>query len=165
MANLIRRDVKALRRYIAEWAFRTRRRPDPAHTPTYWYSCCRQSDVDQILEPGQTFDVHWVAGAPGSPDLPNRYLTLAATLIGPYRDPFTSLAEGNVYTVNAQDVTADTWEAQMPVSAMVLPTDLPKGLYQLRTKVLITIDSDTNTERKGTVSESMGVIRVGRGGP
>jgi hypothetical protein len=164
VVGLIRRDLKALRRYLAE-RFGKRRRPDRAHTPTFWYSCCRQSDIDQILEPGQTFDLHWEAGAPGSPDLPSRYLTLTATLIGPYRDPFTSVADGDVYTVNAQEVGADTWEAQTPVSTLVLPTDLPKGLFQLRAKLLITIDPGTNTERKRTVSESMGVIRVGRGGP
>ena len=116
------------------------------------------------MDPGQTFDLHWVAGEPGSPDLPTRHLTLSASLIGPYRDPFSGVADGNVYTVNAPDVNADTWEAQQPVSSMALPADLPEGLFQLRTRLLIAVDSETNPEGVGTVSESMGVIRVGRSG-
>lgn len=108
------------------------------------------------------FHLHWIAGEPGEPELPTRFVTLSAALIGPYRDPFLSVANGDVYTVNAPDVTADTWEAQQPVSSMLLPADLPGGLYQLRTRLLIEVDSESHQRRMGQVSESTGVVQVVR---
>jgi hypothetical protein len=86
-------------------------------------------------------------------------------LVGPYGDPFSKVADGEIRTVTAPDIVADTWEAQKPVSSMFLPPDLPNGLFQLRLKVLIAVDSETSAESMGVVSESMGVIRVGRGDP
>ena len=151
-----------MRKYLAERLSRTPRRAHRTDTPTYWYRCCRQSDVDQIVEPGQTFSVHWVAGEPGTPDLPTRYVTLSADLRGPYRDPFSNIADGEVLTISAPDIVADTWEAQGPVSSMLLPTDLPVGLFQVWTRLRIAVDSETQEQRMGTVSESMGVVRVER---
>jgi len=140
-------------------------RLDKARGATYWYRCCPKSDVEQIWEPGQTFDLHWLAGEPGSPDLPTRHVTLRAELVGPYRDPFSKVGGDAVRTVTAPDITADTWEAQKPVSSMVLPPDLPNGLFQLRLKLLMGVDSETSAESLGVVTKSMGVIRVGRGDP
>jgi hypothetical protein len=128
----------------------------------YYYTCCSKSDIEQTLEPGQNFNLHWLTEH-GARDLPTRYVTLSATLIGPYRDPFSGVADGELRTVSAPYITADTWEAQEPVSSVLLPTDLPSGLFQLRARVLIAIDSESNSESLGTMSESVGVIRVGRG--
>lgn len=132
--------------------------PNQLHKPTYWYRCCEKSDVEQTLEAGQTFHLHWLAEAAlPSPPPTERYVTLSAALVGPYRDPFLDLADGDVHTLSAPDISADTWEAQTLVSSMVLPTDIPNGLYQLRLKWL---DSKTSE----TFAKSMGVIRVGSGG-
>ena len=117
------------------------------------------------MEPGQPFDLHWSAGEPATPDLPTRRVTLRAELAGPYRDPFLKVADGDVRTVAAPDITADTLEAQKPVSSMLLPTDLPDGLFLLRLSMLIAPDSETGTGTMGVVSESMSVIRVGQSVP
>jgi hypothetical protein len=132
-----------------------RSEPPEVRKPMYWYRCCSKSDVEQVLQSGQTFDLHWLVEA----DLPTptpteRYLTLSAALVGPYRDPFLNISDGDVRTLTAPDITADTWEAQELVSSMVLPTDLPNGLYQLR---LTWLDS----KQSATFATSMGLIRVG----
>ena len=31
-----------------------------ANKPAYWYTCCEKSDVEQSLQAGQTFDLHWL---------------------------------------------------------------------------------------------------------
>ncbi len=131
--------------------------------PTYWYRCCSKSEVEQVWEPGQTSTLHWLAGEPGAPDLPTRYVTLHAELVGPYRDPFAKIADADLRTVTAPDITADTWEVQKPVTSIVLPADLPNGLYQLRLKVLIAVDFEESAQGTGVVSESIGVIRADRG--
>jgi hypothetical protein len=109
------------------------------------------------LEPGQTFNLRWLA----DPELPlpiptQRYVTLSAALVGPYLDPTRNVADGDVRTITAPDVTADTWEAQTPVSSIVLPKDLPTGLYQLHTITIL------DPETRGESSRGIGVIRVGR---
>ena len=135
-----------------------RSRPTEVRTPTYGYNCCAKSDIEQILSPGQTFNLHWSAELALGDSVPMpRYVTISAELVGPYEDPFSvNSAGGDVRTVTAADVTADTWEAQQVVSSMVLPADLPSGLFQVRLKQ--SIDS-------GTTMESMGIVRVGSRSP
>lgn len=129
-------------------------KPPEVRKPTYWYRCCAKSDVEQILQSGQTFDLHWLVETElPSPAPTERYLNLSAALVGPYRDPFLNISDGDVRTVSAPDVVADTWEAQELVSSMVLPTDLPNGLYQLRLKWL-------DSKKSATFATGMGVIRV-----
>ena len=108
------------------------------------------------MEAGQTFSLRWV----GETELPlptptGRYVTLAADLVGPYLDPFLSLADGDLHTVTAPDVTADLWQAETPVSSLALPPDLPAGMYQLRTRTLL------DPETRGAFSTGMTVVRVG----
>jgi hypothetical protein len=122
----------------------------------YWYTCCTKSDIEQTLEPGQTFELHWLAeNEPRLPLLTQRYVTLSAALVGPYVDPTRNVANRDIRTVTAPDVTADTWEAQAPVSSIVLPKDLAPGLYQLHTITIL------DPQTRGEFSRSMGVIRVG----
>jgi hypothetical protein len=108
------------------------------------------------LEAGQTFDLHWIAVTELPLPIPTgRYVTLAADLAGPYLDPFLNIADGDVRTVAALDVTADLWEAETPVSSMALPPDLPAGMYQLRMTTLV------DPETRGASSTGMTVVRVG----
>ena len=139
---------------------RLRPTPKVVNNTKYWYRCCAQTDVEQVLEPGQTFDLHWLTDTELPLPTPiHRYVTLSAALVGPYLNPFTNVADGNVQTISAPDITADTWEAQTPVSSMALPSDLPSGLYQLRTSTLL------DPQTRGVTSSGIGVIRVGRAAP
>lgn len=131
--------------------------PKGVGKPVYWYRCCAKSDVEQTLEAGQTFDLHWLADTElPLPTPTQRYVTLSAALVGPYLDPARNVTDGDVRTVTARDITADTWEAQTPVSSMILPNDLPNGLYQLRFSTIL------DTETRGAAASGVGVIRVGR---
>jgi hypothetical protein len=113
--------------------------------------------VEQTLEAGHTFDLHWLTETElPLPTPTQRYVTLCAALVGPYLDPTRNVPDGDVRTVAAPDVIADTWEAQTPVSSMVLPKDLALGLYQLRTSTIL------DPETRGEASSGIGVIRVGR---
>jgi len=128
--------------------------------PTYWYRCCAKSDLAHDLEAGKTFDLHWIAETELPLPIPTgRYVTLAADLVGPYQDPFSNIADGDVHTVAAPDVTADLWEAETPVSSMALPAELPAGAYQLRTTTLL------DPETRGASSTAMTVVRVARPTP
>jgi hypothetical protein len=132
-------------------------RPKAVRKPTYWYRCCAKSDIDQTLEAGQIFDLHWMAETELPLPIPTgRYVILAADLVGPYLDPFLNIADGDVHTVAAPDVTADLWEAETPVSSFALPADLPPGVYQLRTTTLL------DPETRGASSAGMTVVRIGR---
>src|SRR6266446_6317483 len=133
------------------------RAPNETGKPTYWYTCCEKSDVEQTLEAGQTFELHWLAERELPLPTPTQhYVTLSLAMFGPYVDPFSYVADSVVRTLNAPDVIADTWEAQAPVSSIVLPNDLPNGLYWFRTGIII------EPETRGEAASGMGVIRVGK---
>lgn len=111
--------------------------PPASHQPLYQYTCCQRSDIEQPWQTGQTFTLHWISQpAPGVGTASSRYAVLSAQLVGPYADA-ASLKKGGAgsQTLRAPDIAADTWQSQDLVSSILLPRDLPPGLYNLSFKV------------------------------
>jgi hypothetical protein len=107
------------------------------HQPLYQYTCCQKADIEQLWLVGQTFTLHWITQpAPGNPVPSSRYVALSAELSGPYRDTGSlKNGGGQVRTLRAHEISADTWQPQELVSSILLPQDLSPGLYDLRFKV------------------------------
>ncbi len=138
-----------------------RSEPPEVRKPMYWYRCCAKSDVEQVLESGQTFDLHWMVDANlPTPTPTERYLTLSAALVGPYHDPFLNISDGDVRTVAAPDITADTWEAQELVSSMFDgPTDGPAEWPVSAPFDMARCQTERNIRNEHGPDSSMGIVR------
>jgi len=107
----------------------------PAPVATTSYTCCPRDDVDRVWQPGETLTLHWTA-RPGTRSGASHVVRLTATLTGPYADA-GALKRGAAAARRLQNVvtTTDERTEPAPVSSIVLPSDLPPGLYNLATDV------------------------------
>ena len=102
--------------------------------PVYQFTCCAREDVEQAWNPGQTVELHWMVrqGAPSVSNTPHP-VTLYATIMGPYADVATLKRGGSArYTIQGSTVrTNDRTPSPVPVSTLILTSNLPAGYYNL----------------------------------
>lgn len=107
---------------------------------TFTYTCCSAGDVDQVIHPGEVFQLHWIVLAgPPSPAAPTP-IALSAFLTGPHTDTTdvkTAFGDGVPAspTMEATPVHTTSNAGEAPISRIVVPPDAAPGLYDLSTVV------------------------------
>jgi hypothetical protein len=109
--------------------------PAPTPAAATSYTCCLRDDVDRVWQPGETLTLHWTA-KPGTGSGASHVVRLTATLTGPYAD-VGALKRGGAAARRLQNTvtTTDERTETAPVNSIVLPADLPPGLYNLATEI------------------------------
>ena len=101
------------------------------------FSCCTSADVSQVWRAGESVDLHWmVESATATTDAAPHPIVLTAILTGPYVDVLTLKKGGGAASaVQGPVIRTDDRTPTPPVTAFLLPKDLPHGYYDLRFKV------------------------------
>jgi hypothetical protein len=112
--------------------------PNPVTYNAYQLTCCTQTDIDQVWQPGKEVDLHWtVESSTRTTVNPTHKVVIVVTLTGPYADVATlKQAKGGSHVVQGSVITMDDRVPPLvpEVTTFLLPGDLPAGYYKLSFK-------------------------------
>lgn len=104
----------------------------------YQLTCCLATDVNELWQPGQEVDLHWIAQTSTLTTVnPTHKVVITTTLLGPYGDVGAlKLGTGGTHAVQGSVITFDDRTPPPPgtVAVFLLPADLPSGFYNLDMK-------------------------------
>lgn len=104
---------------------------------SFRFTCCASSDLLKSWPPGHEVALHWLGESAGvTSDDAKHPITLTAVLTGPYASVALLKAGGaHADTLHASPMHVTDRTSGNPVSAILLPIDLPAGWYNLVTTI------------------------------
>ena len=110
--------------------------PSATRYMAYQLTCCTQTDIERIWQPGTAVDLHWIATSSEVTTVnPSHRVVITGALSGPFADVST-LKQGKTAATNSVTGSTVTFDNRVPpavntVMSFDLPADLPAGLYNL----------------------------------